>query len=150
MQHVFCSNGLGPDPALGEGDILGNGRIEVMTNHGHVEMFVERIDRVGVGRIGRRRQTVHLAGDANDVGCVATARAFRVIHVNGTAADRLERVLDKAGFIERVGVDLHLKVVIVGDAQTRIDRRRHRTPVLVQLEAHDAGLELLHHRRRTM
>ena len=67
---------------------------------------------------------MHLAGDANDIGRVAAARSFRVIHVYGAAADRFERVLDKAGFVEGVGVDLHLEIIVIGDAQAAVDASR--------------------------
>ena len=46
------------DAALGEGDVLGDLRVEVMADHQHVEMLVERVDGVGPRRIGRGRQHV--------------------------------------------------------------------------------------------
>ena len=54
----------------------------------------------------------------------------------------------KPDFVERVGVDHHLHVVVVGDGETAIDRRRRRAPVLVQLERTGAGLDHLLQRRR--
>ena len=54
----------------------------------------------------------------------------------------------KPQFVERVGVDHHLHVVIVGDRQAAIDRRRRGAPILVQLERTGAGLDLLFQRRR--
>ena len=54
----------------------------------------------------------------------------------------------KPDFVQRVGVDHHLDVVIVGDRQAAVDRRRRRAPVLVQLERAGAGLDHLHQRRR--
>ena len=119
-----------------------------MAHHRHVEMFVERVHRVGVGRIGRRRQAIGDAGDADDVGRVAAAGAFGVIHVDGAAADGGERILDEAGFVERVGVELDLKVEVVGDLQAGVDGRRHRAPVFVDLQAEAAGLHLLDDRGR--
>ncbi len=53
------------------------------------------------------------------------------------------RVLDEARLVERVGVDRHLHVVAVGDAEAVVDRRRRRAPILVQLQAAGAGLDLL-------
>ena len=91
---------------------------------------------------------LHLAGDANDVGRMAAAGALGVIHVNGAAADRFQRILDEAEFVQRVGMDLHLKIEIVGDREAGVDRRRHRSPVLVQLQADAAGFELLDQRTR--
>ena len=49
----------------------------------------------------------------------------------------------KPDSFERVGVDRHLHVEIVGDGEAAIDRRRRRAPILVQLQAAGAGLDLL-------
>jgi hypothetical protein len=54
-----------------------------------------------------------------------------------------ERRFDEARLVERVGVDRHLHVHLVGDRQAVVDRRRRRPPVLVQLEADGAGAHLL-------
>jgi hypothetical protein len=79
---------------------------------------------------------------------MAAARALGVIHVDRAARYRRERVLQKSGFVEGVGVDLHLKVERVGDFQAAIDGRGHRAPVLVNLEPEAAGLHLLDERSR--
>ena len=55
----------------------------------------------------------------------------------------------KPDFVERVGVDHHLHVVIVGDRETAIDRRRCRAPVFVQLQRAGAGLDHFGKRRRS-
>ncbi len=93
---------------------------------------------------------MHLAGDADDVRCVPAAGALSVVHVNGATADRFQRILDEAGFIQRIGVDLDLKIVLVGNPQTSVDCRRHRAPVLVKFQAHHTGLELFDQRRRAV
>ena len=87
-------------------------------------------------------------GDLDDVGRVAAAGAFGVEGVDGAALERLDGVLDEAGFVERVGVDHHLHVVVVGDRQAAVDRRRRRAPVLVQLQRAGAGLDHFLERRR--
>ena len=38
------------DAALGEGHVLGDGRVQVVAHHQHVQVFVDGID--GVGRVG--------------------------------------------------------------------------------------------------
>ena len=81
-------------------------------------------------------------------GRVAAAGAFGVEGVDGAAFERLDGVLDEAGFVERVGVDHHLDVVVVGDRQAAVDRRRRRAPVLVQLERAGAGFDHFLERRR--
>ena len=147
VQHVLGGDRLAPDPALGERQVLGDARVEVMADHQHVEVLVDRVDGVGHGRVGRRRQHVRQARDLDDVGRVAAARAFGVEGGDGAALERGDRVLDEARFVERVGVDRHLDVVALGDAQAVVDRRRRRAPVLVQLQAAGAGLDLLLERR---
>ncbi len=57
-------------------------------------------------------------------------------------------VLDEAGFVQRVGVDHHLDVVVVGDGEAIVDRRRRRAPVLVQLQRAGAGLRSSRRGRR--
>ena len=136
----------GADAAFGERHVFRDRRVEVVTHHRHVEMLVEGVHRVGIGRIGRRRQAIGDAGDADDIGRMAAAGAFGVIHVDGAAADGGERVLDEAGFVERVGVQLHLKIEVVGDGETGVDRCRHRAPVFVNLQADAAGFQLLDER----
>ena len=83
------------------------------------------------------------AGDADDVGRMAAAGAFGVIGVNGAAGDGRDGVLDEAGFVDRVGVDRHLHIILVGHAQAGIDRGRRGAPILVQLQAAGAGAHLL-------
>ena len=102
------------------------------------------------GRVGlvEDGSTFLQARDLDDVRRMAAAGAFGVEGVDGAALERLDRVLDEAGFVERVGVDHHLHVVIVGDRQAAIDRRRRRAPVLVQLQRAGAGLDHFVERRR--
>ena len=82
----------------------------------------------------------------HNVGRVAAARAFGVEGVDGAALERLDRVLDEARFVQRIGMDHHLDVVIVGDRKAAVDRRRRRAPVLVQFERAGARLDLLDQR----
>ena len=52
MQDVFRRDGLAPDAALGEGDVLGDVGVEVVAHHEHVEMLLQRVHRKGARRIG--------------------------------------------------------------------------------------------------
>src|SRR6202011_1651039 len=65
---------------------------------------------------------------------MAAAGAFGMEGMDGAALERGDGVLDEARLIERVGVDHHLHVVVVGDRQAAIDRCRGGSPVLVQLQ----------------
>ena len=64
---------------------------------------------------------------------VAMARPLKAARVVSTKPD----------FVQRVGVDRDLHVHAVGDGQAVVDRRRRGAPVLVQLQAAGAGLDLL-------
>src|SRR5256886_6102208 len=74
--------------------------------------------------------------------------ALGVKGVDGAALEGLDGILDEARLVERVGVDHHLHVVVVGDRKAAVDRRRRGTPVLVQLERTGAALDHLLQRRR--
>ena len=102
------------------------------------------------GRVGLvdDGSTFFRPGDLHDVGCVAAAGAFGMEGVDGAALEGLDGVLDEAGFVERVGVDHHLDVVVVRDREAAVDRRRRRAPVLVQLQRAGAGLDHFLQRRR--
>ena len=52
----------------------------------------------------------------------------------------------KPEFVQRIGMDHHLHVVVVGDGKAAVDRGRRRAPVLVQFERAGAGLHLLDER----
>jgi len=79
---------------------------------------------------------------------MAATGTFGVIGVDGTALERAQGGFDETGLVEGVGVDRHLHVVLVGDAQAIVDARRGGAPVFVQLEADGAGLDLLDQRLR--
>ena len=62
---------------------------------------------------------------------------------DGAALEGGARRLDEARLVQRIGVDRDLDVVAVGDAQAIVDGGRRGAPVLVQLEAAGAALDLL-------
>ena len=82
----------------------------------------------------------------HDVGRVAAARALGVIGVDGAALEGGQRVLDEAALVERVGVDHHLHVHVVGHAQAIVDGAGRGAPILVQLERAGPGMDLLDQR----
>ena len=54
----------------------------------------------------------------------------------------------KPDFVQRVGVDHHLHVVVIGDREAAVDGGGRGAPVLVQLQRAGAGLDHLHQRAR--
>ena len=121
MQDVLRGDGLAADAAFGEGDVLGDVRVQVVADHEHIEMFVERVGRVGPGGVGGAGQHVGQAGDAQDVRGVAAAGALGMEGVDGAALEGGDGVLDEAGFVEGVRVDHDGDVEAVADGQAAID-----------------------------
>ena len=111
VQDVFGRDRLAANAALGERHVLGDVLVEVVADHQHVEMLVERVHRVRPRRVGRARQHVRLAADPDDVRRVAAAGAFGVVRVNRAALERRDRIVDVARLVQRVGVDRDLDVV---------------------------------------
>ena len=58
VEDVLGGDRRRADAALGEGQVLGHGRVEVVAHHQHVEVLVDGVDGVRPGRVGRRRQHV--------------------------------------------------------------------------------------------
>ena len=102
------------------------------------------------GRVGlvEDGSTFFKPGDLDDIRRMAAAGAFGVEGVDGAALEGLDRVLDEAGFVQRVRMQHHLDVVIVGNAEAIVDRGRRGAPVLVQLQRAGAGLDHLDQRGR--
>ena len=114
----------------------------MMTDHQHVEMLVDGIDGERPRGICGGGQHVGLPANAQNVRRVPAARALGVEGVDGAALERRQRVLDKAGLVERVGVDGHLHVELVGHTKASVDGRGRGAPILVQLQAHCTGEHL--------
>ena len=146
VEHVLGADRLGPDAALGERHVLGDAPRQVMADHQHVEVLVDRVDGERPGGVGAGRQDVGQAGDADDVRGVAAAGTLGVEAVDRPALDRRDRVGEEPGLVERVGVDGDLDVVLVGDRQAGVDDGGGGAPVLVELQAAGAGLDLLRER----
>ena len=96
MQDVFGRNGFLADAAFGKSQVFGNRRVQVVTDHQHVHVLVERVDGVGHGRVGGRGQEVGFAHHAQDVRRMTAARAFGVKGAQAAALGGLYRVFDKA------------------------------------------------------
>mmetsp|Transcript_34565 Transcript_34565/g.63538 ORF Transcript_34565/g.63538 Transcript_34565/m.63538 type:complete len:492 (+) Transcript_34565:574-2049(+) len=139
VHDILRRDRLRPYPRLGERHVLGNGRIQVMTHHEHVEVLVDGVSRERPGRIRRAGQHVRFGNDLDDVGSVSSSRSLRVVRVDGTIAHGAERVVDVPALVERVRVDGNLHVVRVRERQAGVDGARSSSPVLVQFEPRRAG-----------
>lgn len=68
-------------------------------------MFIEGVFSERTGRVGGRREDVVVFDNGDDVGSVAATGAFGVVCVDGTVFEGSDGGFDKAGFVERVGMD---------------------------------------------
>ena len=148
MQDVFGRDRFLADAAFGKCKVLGDRRIEMVAHHQHVEMLVDSIFREWARRIGGGGQHILQARDLDDVRRMATAGAFGMKCVDGSAFEGLDCVFDETAFVQRVGVNHDLHVVVVGDRQAAVDRGWRGPPVLVQFERTGAGFDHFLQRRR--
>ena len=126
VQNILRGDGLRADARLGEGDVLGDGLVEVMTHHQHVEVFVHGVLGEGPRRAGGRGKHLLLAADLDDVRRVPTPRALGVVRVDGTSLERLHGLLHAARLVERVGVN-RLNPTSLSAAVRHIDLRGRRS-----------------------
>ena len=55
MQNILCCNGFRANPRVRKSHIFWNIFVQMVTNHEHIEVFINRIDGKRACRIGRRR-----------------------------------------------------------------------------------------------
>ena len=115
VQDVFRRDSLAADARFGERHVFGDARVQVVADHQHVEVFVNRVDRVRSRRISGRRQHETFAAHLDDIGGMSTSGTFGVIGMDGAAFECGNRVFDETGFIQRVSVDGDLHIVAVRD-----------------------------------
>src|SRR4029077_11132694 len=99
MQEVLCRNCFLADAALGEGKILRNPTIKVMSDHDHVERFVGRIHGVGSRRTCRSWKDIGLTAHFDDVRSMPATGAFGVKGVYRSALESCDRIFDKTALV---------------------------------------------------
>ncbi len=77
---------------------------------------------------------MRLTADLDDIGGMPATRALRVKGMDRAAFHGGNGILNKAAFIECVGVDHHLNIHGIGNVQAIVDRRRCRPPVFMQFQ----------------
>ena len=142
MQDVFGGNGFFADAAFCKCQVFCNGRVEVMADHQHVDVFVQCVDGVWACGVGGGGQHVGLTYHFQDVGRMTTTGTFSVEGVNGSAFEGGDGVFHKARFVQGVGVDGHLNIGFFGHVQAVVDGGWGGAPIFVQLEANGACVHL--------
>ena len=95
VQDVFGSDGFFADAALGKCQILGDGRIQVVADHQHVHVFVQRVDGVGPSGVGGGGQHIGFAHHFQNVRRMTATRTFGVEGVDGAAFESRNGVFHK-------------------------------------------------------
>src|SRR5687767_13687679 len=149
MQQILRGDCLRTDTRFRKRDILRNLRVQVMANHEHVQVLIDRVDGEWARRIGGRWEHIRLAGNLDDVGRMTTTGAFAMICVNGASFKSADRVFDKARFVQGIRVDGDLDVEFVGNTEAAINRGRGGAPIFVQLQPNGSGEDLLPQRFRS-
>ena len=91
VQDVFRRDGFVADAALGKRDVLRNVLVEMVADHQHVEVLVERVDGKRARGIRRARQHVRFAAHADDVGRMSATGALCVVRVDRAPFERRDR-----------------------------------------------------------
>jgi hypothetical protein len=120
----------------------------MVADHKHVKVFVERVTGVGSGGIGGRRKDVIVLYDRDDVWCVAASSTFGVVGVDRAVLESCDSGLDEPTFVQGIGVDQYLNIVLVRYSKAVVNCGRRRAPVFVELETTDTGLDLFAERSR--
>ena len=142
VQHVFSSDGFRTNTAFSESCVRRNSCVQVVAHANHVEQLSLGVYTERQAGVGRRWQHVHEASCTDNVRSVTTATAFSVEGVDGTAFECGNRVFHIATFVQGVGVDGYLHVILVSYAQASADSVRSCTPVFVNFEGANASFNL--------
>ncbi|MNE51968.1 hypothetical protein D3C80_1466220 [compost metagenome] len=119
-----------------------------MADHQHVQVLVDGVYRVRQRGVGGRGQNIRVRAGCDNIRRMAAARAFGMKRMDGATVNRGQRVLDKTRLVQRVAVQRHLNIHLLGDAQRAVDRRRRRTPVFVNFKTNGPRRDLLAQRVR--
>ena len=79
---------------------------------------------------------------------MTAACPFGVIGVNAALFKRRQGVFHKAGFVECVGVDRDLHIILLCHTEAVINGRRRGAPVFVEFKPHGPGFQLRFQRFR--
>ena len=114
-----------------------------MTDHQHVDVFIQCVDGVRACRIGRRRQHIGLSHYFQNIWGMSATSTFSMKGVDRAAFKCCYRVLNKTRFVQGVGMNSYLCIRRLGHVQAVINRGGCCAPVFVQLKTNRACIDLL-------
>ena len=117
------TNGFTADSRLSKLHVFDDVLVQVVADHQHVEVLIDRVDRVWHGRVGRGRKHVGLRADGHNVRGVAAAGALAVVGVDGASLHCRDGIGDVARFVQRVRMDCDRAVIVVRKRQRCANKR---------------------------
>mmetsp|Transcript_24303 Transcript_24303/g.37461 ORF Transcript_24303/g.37461 Transcript_24303/m.37461 type:complete len:405 (+) Transcript_24303:486-1700(+) len=134
VQNILGSNRLPTNARLRKGHILLKRLIQMMTHHEHIQMLIDGIGSIRPRRIGTARDHIHRTTHPNDIRRMSTSRTLTVVGMNRSILHGCQTSLTARAFVERIGMNRHLNIVLLRHAQTIVNGRRRGAPILVQFE----------------
>jgi len=134
VEDVFGGDGFGADAGFGEGDVFGDGGVEVVEDHEHIKMLVDGIPRKRPRWIGRTGRHVLLPHDLHNIQSVSPPRPLGVIRMNRPPSHRPQRIVRLPALVQCNHMNRDLHILLIRQSQTPIDRRGSRTQILVRFE----------------
>src|SRR4029077_13369763 len=113
MQDVFGRYCFLADAALGEGDILRNTTVEVMSDHDHIERLIGRIHCVRTRRSCRSWKDICLTAHLDDVRGMPATGSFRVKRVDCSALESCDSAFDETALVQCVGMNSNLNIHVI-------------------------------------
>jgi hypothetical protein len=98
-------------------------------------VFVESVTSVGAGGVGGRRKDVVVLYDRDNVWCMATSCAFGMVSVDRAVLESCDSGLDESTFVQGIGMNQYLNIMLVRYSEAVINCCRRRTPVRGEAQA---------------
>ena len=117
MQNIFCRNCFRAYPGISKGYIFRNRFIQVMTNHQHIQMFINCIYCKRPCWISRRRQYIWIHGSFDNIRCMTATGAFCMIGMNHSSIDSFDGIFQKPCFIQCIGMNGYLHIMFISNFQ---------------------------------
>jgi hypothetical protein len=81
-----------------------------------------------------RWQHKFLLNNFDDIRSMTTSSTFGMVRMDGPSFHGSDRIINKARFVQGIGMNSDSNIVIVGKTQTSINGRWRCTPILVELQ----------------
>ena len=164
VQDIFGRDGLFSDAVLQERGVLGVVFRQAVAVGCHVDVLGDRVYRERHRRGRTAGQHIVVSYQLNHIRCMSTTSAFDVVDVYTTAFEDRSGVFEEASFVEAVGVDVALDIVLFAHTarekvsifstshglcgwnispQTILNGRGRTAEIFMQLERNDSGIDLV-------